>query len=142
VGRYRAITAAVAALVMIALLSGCGGSSSKPSLAQQDRLVGLSNQLAVIHSQYSATQRRLARARRAVARVRATAVEPRRTETLSVTVRPNRKARSTVLSVDTFCSPIRVHGGSGPQRRALRLLERRRRRALYFLNLSCPPEGA
>jgi hypothetical protein len=142
--RYRAIAFGVAALLMIALLGGCGGGSSEPSLGAQDQLVGLSNQLAVIHSQYAATQRRLARARRAVARVRATAVEPRGIETVTVTRvrRPKRGVRSTVLSVDTLCSPIRVHGGSKPQRRALQQLERRRRQALYFLNLSCPPEGA
>jgi hypothetical protein len=141
----RAITVVVAVLTMAALVGGCGGGSSKPSLAAQDQLVGLSNQLAVIHSQYAATQRRLARARRAVARVRSTTLVATRSSS-SVTVTAvgdvKRSPRPTVLSADTLCTPIRPRASTGPQRRAQQLLERRRRRALYFLNLSCPPEGA
>src|ERR1700690_59272 len=66
----RVITVVVPALVMIALFRGCSGGSSKPSLAEQDQLVGFANQLDAIHSQWAATQRRLVQARRAVARVR------------------------------------------------------------------------
>ena len=48
--QYRAITVGVAALVMVALLGGCGGGSSKPSLAAQDQLVGLYRHIAAAAS--------------------------------------------------------------------------------------------
>ena len=142
---FRAITVVVAVLTMAALVGGCGGGSSKPSLATQDQLVGLSNQLAAIHSQYAATQRRLAQARQAVARVRSTKlVAPQGSSEVTVTRvgGGKRSPRSSVLTLDTLCAPIRTHASTGPQRRAQQLLERRRRQALYFLNLSCPPVGA
>jgi len=141
----RAVTIGVAALSMVALVGGCGGGSSKTTLAAQDQLVQLSNQLAQIHSQYAAAQRRLTQARRAVARVRNTGVVETRSAAgvaaTSVTT-PKRARRSFVLTIDTLCSPVRFRAAKGPERRALQLLERRRRQALYELNLSCRAEGA
>jgi hypothetical protein len=130
---------------MIALVGGCGGGSSKPALATQDHLVALSNQLSAIHSQYLAAQRRLAKAQRAVARVRANTVTvtPSTSRVTVTRVSPLKPpARSSVLTIDNLCAPIRTHAANGPQRRAQQLRERRRRQALYYLNLSCPPEGA
>jgi len=145
VRRIRPITVVITALLLIALVGGCGGGSSEPTLAAQDQLVGLSNQLSAVRSQYVAAQRRLAQAQRAVARVRASDVTaPPGTSRVTVTRvnPPKRGARSSVLSIDNLCSPIRGRAATGPQRRAQQLRERRRRQALYYLNLSCPPEGA
>ena len=155
--RLRAIAIVVAALLTVTLVGGCSGSSSKPSLAEQDRMVELSNQLEAVHSQYEATQRRLAQARRAVSRVRSAAVLETRTvtrpaPTTSTTTPPSNPLnpvqrvkpapQSPVLTIDNLCRADPAACDVGPQRKAQRELERRRRRALYYLNLSCPSDRA
>ena len=50
--------------------------------------------------------------------------------------RSSRATRKTFA--DTLCAPTRPRAGTGPQRRAQRALELRRKQALCYLNLSCP----
>ena len=137
--RRRAIALMIAALVMVTLAAGCGGGSSKPTLAEQDRVMLLANQLDAAHARYAAQKRALAQARREVARLRAaTAVETRSGP--STNAAATRAGKPDAL-FNSLCGPL-PKAATGPQRRAQKLLLRRRKQALYFLNLSCPAEGA
>jgi hypothetical protein len=129
----------IAALVMLTLAAGCSGGSSKPTLAEQDRIVALANQLDAARARVVAEQRALAQARREVARLRAaTAVE---TRSGSSTNAAGTKAGKSDASFDSLCGPL-PPVTTAPQRRAQKLLLRRRKQTLYFLNLACPAEGA
>ena len=137
--RVRAVaTLAVAAIVMVGLLAGCGNGSSKPDLAAQDKAVQRSNRLAAVRAQYVAAQRRLAQARREIARVRSKGVAVRRAAPRTIVQVRNPVLPSIDLSRGTFCTPPGLRAANGAQRRALRAIAQRRRRALYYLNLSCP----
>ena len=136
------------ALVAVLLVAGCGSTgASKQTLAAQDHLVQLSNRLEALHSHYLATQRRLALARRAVARVRRGPVPARRKTSAATTAaarasQPVRQGNGFEMSIVHLCDPIRLKGAKGPRRHALQALAARRRQALYYLNLSCPSAGA
>jgi hypothetical protein len=135
----RAIAMTIAALVMVTLAAGCSGGSSKPTLAEQDRIVELANQLDAARARYAAEQRALAQARREVARLRAaTVVETRSGPHGSAA---GTKTGKSNASFDSLCGPL-PPVTTAAQRRAQKLLLRRRKQALYFLNLSCPAEGA
>ena len=137
--RPPTIATTIAALVMVTLAAGCGGGSSKPTLAEQDRVMVLANQLDAAHARYAAEQRALAQARREVARLRAaTAVETRRGASANGA---GTKAGKSDALFNSLCGPL-PKATTAPQRRAQRMLLRRRKQALYFLNLSCPAEGA
>ena len=130
---------AIAAMTMVMLAAGCGGGSSKPTLAEQDRVMLLADQLDAAHARYAAEQHALAQARREVARLRAaTAVETRGGPPANAAGTRSGKADALFNSL---CGPL-PKATTAPQRRAQRLLLRRRKQALYFLNLSCPAEGA
>jgi hypothetical protein len=135
----RAIAMTIAALVTGMLAAGCGGGSSKPTPAEQDRVMVLANQLDAAHARYAAEQRALAQARREVARLRAsTAVERRSGPSANAA---GTKAGKADAMFDSLCGPL-PKATTAPQRRAQRMLLRRRKQALYFLNLACPAEGA
>jgi len=135
------------ALVAVLLVAGCGSTgASKQTLAAQDHLVQLSNRLEAIHSHYLATQRRLALARRAVARVRRGPGPARRetaaTTTVARATQSSQPGSGFEMSIVHLCDPIRLKGAKGLRRHALQVLAARRRQALYYLNLSCPSAGA
>lgn len=129
-----AIALLTAVIVAVALVGGFSGGAPKQDLAAQDQAVALSNQLAAIQGQHAAAQRQLAQARRAVARAQAASVATTRS---SSRVSPPRGQQVKTFG-DTLCAPTRPRTGTGPQRRAQRALELRRKQALYYLNLSCP----
>jgi len=128
--RARVIAMPVAALVAVALLGGCSSSGPKANdLAAQDRLVVTANRLESIR--VAAVEQRLARERQAyelAAREVPPTTEPPTPEILRV----------LGFTIDDLCAPIPRTGGRS-QRREERMSERRRRQALYYLNLSCPP---
>ena len=114
-------------MLMFALLGSCGSDNSTSDLAAQDKQVQLGNRLAAEHA-------RVVQARRLVAR------ERRLTALLSRPLQTTTKVKSSVqsgFSLDRLCAPIR-RGVGKASRLAARQRERQRRRALYYLNLSCP----
>lgn len=128
--RRRVLAMLVAALVSVALLGGCGDSGPKAEdLAAQDRLVTAANRLAAIRT--AAVEQRLARERHAYSLAAMEA--PPTTEPPTPAV-----LRLLGITIDDLCAPI-AHTGGRTQRREQRMLERRRKQALYYLNLSCPP---
>jgi hypothetical protein len=126
----RAPALLIAALMTVTLLGGCSTDDSKPDLAAQDKLVQLGNRLAAAHA-------RVAQARRLVARQRRAAVLLTQQRT-RVVIPAARRVGQSGFSLDRICAPI-PRGGRRASRLAARQRERQRKRALYYLNLSCPP---
>lgn len=125
----RALALLVATVLMGGLLGSCSTEISEQDLAAQDKLVQLSNRLAATHA-------RVAQARRLVKRERAAAA--RRARQLRRAVAPQvRPVRQSGFSLEWLCGPIK-RGESTASRLAAREREVKRKRALYYLNLSCP----
>jgi len=128
--RGRALVLVVTAMLMVAVLGGCSTDNSNSDLAAQDKLVQLGNRLAAEHARVAEARRLVARERRVAAlmsRARARAATP-----------GARSAVQSSLWIDRLCAPI-PRGIGKVSRLAARQRERQRRRALYYLNLSCPP---
>jgi len=147
-GRSRMIAVFVAAILTFSLVGGCG---SKPNVAtQKTEQVAQATQAKVLAAQHFRTQvaaamkraaaQRLARQRQAaaqrLARQRQAAAISAAIQTKTVDV--SRVLQYFGISLDNLCGPIGPNGGGKAQRQARQLLARRRKQALYYLNLSCP----
>jgi hypothetical protein len=128
--RGRAPALVVAAVMTAALLGGCGTDTSQRDLAAQDKLVQLGNRLATAHARVVQARRLVARQRLAAARV-----ERQQARAGRPAVRP---VVQSGFSLEELCAPIE-RSGSQQARQAARRREKQRKRALYYLNLSCPP---
>jgi len=151
------IAALVAAIMTVSLFAGCG---SKPDLATQNKAqvaqakqakVGAVQEFRkqVTAAMKTAAAQRLARQRQAAAqlarqrRAAAQLARQRQAEAISAAIQAKTGDVSQVLqyfgiSPDDLCGPIGPNGGGKAQRQARQLLSRRRKQALYYLNLSCP----
>ena len=127
--RGGALALVVAALLLVALLGSCSTDNSASDLAAQDKQVQLGNRLAAVHA-------RVVQARRLVARQRRIAALLERRQRPAATP-PVRSAVQSSVSLDRLCAPI-PRGLGKASRLAARERERQRKRALYYLNLSCP----
>ena len=129
-----AIALLTTVIVAVALVGGFSSGTPKQDLAAQDQAVALSNRLGAIQRQHAAAQRQLVQTRREVARAQAASLATTRS---SARVSAPRGQHAKTF-VDQLCAPTRPRAATGPQRRAQRALELRRKQALYYLNLSCP----
>ena len=130
--RGRALALLLVAILMVGSLGACNTGDSERDLAAQDKLVQLGNRLAATHARIAQARRLVARERRVAALLAARRQGLRR--------QPPRPARvvQTGFSFEKLCGRI-PRGRDREARVAARQLERQRKEALYYLNLSCPP---
>ena len=129
----RVIGALVVIALSVGLLGACGSSGSDPSpqaLAAQDRAVELGNRVALAKADVVAARRRAAFQRRAAA----ISAALRRA---SAVPRGLRVLKAFGFTVNDLCAPIGGRGGGRVEREARRARERRRKRVLSYLNVSC-----
>jgi len=141
-GRNRLLVLLVATFAAFALVGGCG---SKPGLAiQQQAPTARARQgnTTTFRAQVAADMKKRAAAH--LARQRQTAAEritrQRQAEAISAAIQTKTADVAQVLqyfgiSPDDLCGPIGPNGAGKAQGQARQLLERRRKQALYYLNL-------
>ena len=133
--RNRLLVLLVATFATVAVIGGCG---SKPDLATQQQAPAARPQpdnTATLRAQIAAAMKKRAAAQR-IAR-------QRQAEAISAAIQTKIADVAQVLqyfgiSADDLCGPIGPNGAGKAQRQARQLLARRRKQALYYLNLSCP----
>lgn len=128
----RTIALVIAAAALVVFVGGCGAGTSKADLAAQDKAVQLGNQLTAIHKRVAQARRLVARQRRITAGLGSASTRTVPTPAVARTVRPG------AFSLDRLCGRPNVVGNSKAARRLRNQQARARRQALYRLNLSCP----
>ena len=143
--RVRTFALLVAAIVAITLVAGCGGGTATPkesaardnaidtqykNLVAQDKVVAGATANATSRQRLVAAMRRSPRARAAIARL----LRQRQAR-----LRANNRKVVQISAISTIdvCASVGPRGGTRAQRQARNARQLQRKRALYYLNLSC-----